>query len=532
MEEFNLNYPSHEEAQKSLSISSGQILFLVGANGSGKSTLMHVFANNNRGKARRITAHRQVWFNSDSIELTPASRQQTEQNITNVDHQAQSRWKDDYAQQRSQVTLFDLMDSENIEARKIANAARLGKMDTVRELANNQAPISKMNDILKISNLHFQIAIDKGSRIIAEREGCSSYSIAELSDGERNALLIIANVLTAPVNTLILLDEPERHLHRSIVSPLISTLLTYREDCGFVISTHDVSLPSDQKQSSVLLLRQYFHQTKSWFADYIDSIDKMDEETALAVLGSRRQLLFVEGKSSSLDLQIYQILFPNVTIKPLGSCTDVERVVRGLRVSEGNHWVCAIGIIDRDNRSNEECIELEHIGIIPLVQYSVESLYYHPNVIKAILTRVALVNEINIDKIFDEIVESLIESITLHKERMAARMVERKVKDLLSKKSPPWKEILLNNVEINFTTSSILQEEMGLIEQLLESKNIERLIARYPVRETPALEFISKKALFQSKEKYEQAVRKLLIESDDTKNMLKALINPVTVKLG
>ncbi len=104
----------------------------------------------------------------------------------------------------------------------------------------------------------------------------------------------------------------------------------------------------------------------------------LDEEVAIAVLGSRRTLLFIEGQISSLDIQLYQILYPKLTIKPLGSCVDVERVVKGIRESEENHWISAFGIIDRDNRSDDECEQLYSEGIIPLKQYSVESLYYHP----------------------------------------------------------------------------------------------------------------------------------------------------------
>jgi ABC-type cobalamin/Fe3+-siderophores transport system ATPase subunit len=531
MASFNINYPHQDEGQQTLTIESGQILFMVGPNGTGKSTLMHTFTNQNSGNVRRITAHRQVWFNSDSVDITPASRIQTEQQITNVDRQEQSRWKDDYAHQRSQATIFDLIDAENIEARKIADAARTGDMDVVASLALNQAPVAMMNDILRISNLHFQITIDAASKLMAIREGYAPFSIAQLSDGERNALLIISNVLTAKENTLILLDEPERHLHRSIVSPLISTLLSYRSDCAFVISTHDVTLPHDQEHCSALLLRKYNHQPKSWVVDYIPSVEGLDEDVATAVLGSRRTLLFVEGQISSLDIQLYQILYPRVTIKPLGSCVDVERVVKGIRESAENHWVSAFGIIDRDNRSDDECNQLYDEGIIPLNQYSIESLYYHPSVIRAILNRVATVNDIDPQQTYDEIIDAVINSITPHKTRLAARLVQRKVKDNLSRQAPDYRAIMSGNINIEFSTGTIFSEELQLIDTLLESKDIESLISRYPVRETPALAAISQGALFPSKEKYEQAVRKMVIESEEDLEMLRNLLSPVTLRV-
>ena len=150
MTEFNLNFPINSGEQKQLTIKSGEIIFMVGPNGSGKSTLMHQFNTQNSGNVRRITAHRQIWLNSDSVDLTPASRQQMETSIYNQDRQEKSRYKDDYAHQRSQATIFDLIDFENVDARKIAEAARAGKLDEVAALASEQSPISKMNDILRI----------------------------------------------------------------------------------------------------------------------------------------------------------------------------------------------------------------------------------------------------------------------------------------------------------------------------------------------------------------------------------------------
>lgn len=528
MSEFNLSYPAPDNQQEENKIESGQIMFLVGANGTGKSTLMHKFAIQNSGKVRRITAHRQVWFNTNSIDITPAAREQSEVNMTNRDQQAESRWKDDNAAQRSQVTIFDLIDSENVEARKIAKAARSGEMEAVKDLAAIQSPIAKMNDILKISNLEFQIKVDKGSKLLAEGKDCPDYSIAELSDGERNALLIIANVLTAPEDTLILLDEPERHLHRSIVSPLLSTLLTYRDDCAFVISTHDVSLPLDQKKSSSLLLRSYVHDPQQWIADYIDAVEEMDESTASAILGSRRNILFVEGTTSSLDAQLYHILFPSVSVRPVGSCVDVERIVRGLRSAEKIHWISSLGIIDKDNRSDDECEKLMSEGIAALEQYSVESIYYHPIVIDSVLNRVSKVSGIDAEAALENLTSGILDAIELHKDRMAARLVERRVKDKVLYETPSWKEILEADVDVTISSGEILNEEKQLIDKLLEEKNIAGLVARYPIRETPAMECVAKELGFLSQEKYEQAVRKMLCDSEEDRQKVINIIKPVT----
>lgn len=527
MSEFPLNYPGPEDQQVQLRVASGEFLFLVGANGTGKSSLMHVFSNQNTGHVRRITAHRQVWFHSDTIDLTPRGRQQTERSIINQDRQVTARYRDDYAEQRSQVTIFDLIDSENVEARKIADAARAGNLEEVQNLASGQSPIAKMNDILRISNLHFQVEVREGSKLSARREGHQPYSIAELSDGERNALLIIANVLTAPPETLILLDEPERHLHRSIVSPLLTTLLSYREDCAFVISTHDVSLPLDQPKCSSLLVRQYEHAPQSWSADYIEALEEIDDATASAVLGARKTILFIEGQPSSLDLQIYQILFPSVSIKAVGSCVDVEKIVRGIRASEENHWITAFGVIDKDNRSEEECDTLADDGIIALEQYSVESLYYHPNTVRSVLNRISAVSGIDPASAFDEFTTGIVRSIAEHKDRMAARIVERKVRDMLLQKAPNWQQILSGNVEVNFTSQNILSEEQALAESLILESNVAALVSRYPIRETPALGVVANCLGFQSVRAYEQAVRKMVVDDEAERECILSLIEPV-----
>lgn len=49
--------------------------------------------------------------------------------------------------------------------------------------------------------------------------------MAQLSNGERKAVLIAANALTVKEGTVLLIDEPERHLRRNIIEPFLSALV-------------------------------------------------------------------------------------------------------------------------------------------------------------------------------------------------------------------------------------------------------------------------------------------------------------------
>jgi ATPase subunit of ABC transporter with duplicated ATPase domains len=108
------------------------MLFILGANGTGKSSLMQEFASASKETTRRITAHRQTWFRSGSPEFTGKQRAEYEHNVFHYDRQANARWMDDYSQQRAQMAIYDLVNSENVRAREIMRAVdqkRTGDLD-------------------------------------------------------------------------------------------------------------------------------------------------------------------------------------------------------------------------------------------------------------------------------------------------------------------------------------------------------------------------------------------------------------------
>ena len=219
-----------------IALEAGGRLFIVGTNGSGKSALLqHLISSNQRENIRRISAHRQTWLQSGSIELTPRMRKEFSQQDMQQETQEQSRWLDYYAEQRQSAVLFDLVAKENARARRIAHHVDDRNTEKAQMVADESvSPFEQLNELLAFGTLLVKLENSNDEEILAHHQGASvPFSIAQMSDGERNAAIIAATVLTVEPGTVLLIDEPERHLHRSIIEPFLSALFECRWDCCF-----------------------------------------------------------------------------------------------------------------------------------------------------------------------------------------------------------------------------------------------------------------------------------------------------------
>ena len=80
----------------------------------------------------------------------------------------------------------------------------------------------------------------------AEKKPNEPYNAAEMSDGERVIFYLIGECLAAPDDAVIVIDEPEMHLHKSIQSDLWDAIEAERPDCLFVYLTHDVDFAASR----------------------------------------------------------------------------------------------------------------------------------------------------------------------------------------------------------------------------------------------------------------------------------------------
>jgi len=532
---FKLPVQRIDESQTEIDISPGQRLFVLGANGTGKSSLLHRFAATAGDQSRRISASRQMWFESSALQFSPAQKQQVEQQARNWDRHANSRWMEQNAQMRSGLTLYDLIDAENVEARAIANALRSGHEQLAKELALKTAPIAKINELLALSNLAIHISVEGGDRLMASKDGGTPYGAAELSDGERNALLIAADVLTAKAGTLLIIDEPERHLHRSIISPLLTHLFRYRDDCAFVVGTHDLMLPVDNPEARTLLVRSCKYsgrQATHWDVDLIPANADIDEDIKQDIVGSRRKIVFVEGKATSLDSPLYSILFPGVSVRPKGSSRDVEHAVHGIRNSETLHWVKAWGIIDNDGRDETSITSLQARGIYALPFYSVESVYYHPDLVLAVAKRQAAVIGDDGETKAQKAIQAAIRAAQNHFPRLAARAVEKTIRRNVFSSMPTQSQIeSKQDVNLHINTAAIVDGEIASLNAAAQAGDWTRILTRCPIRETPALDEIAKTVGLQNPNQYENAVLQMLREDASALDATRAMFGGLAADL-
>ncbi|MEO0953158.1 MAG: AAA family ATPase, partial [Pseudomonadota bacterium] len=448
MTQISLQVPN-DQGVTQIDLTQGERLYVLGPNGSGKSSLIHHFVTQQQQISRRISAHRQTWFTSDSLDMSAQAKRQSERNIQARDSQPESRWKDDLAPQRPNIAVYDLIDAENVRAREIAALVDAQELAQAVDKSKALAPVAAINELMQLSGIPIVLSVVENERVLARRDNSEPYSIAELSDGERNALLLAASVLTAPDGSLILIDEPERHLHRSIATPLLQSLFARRSNCFFVVATHDVVLASDDQDAKVLLLRECTYSGKranSWLVDLLTADSTIPDEIRQDILGSRRKLLFVEGTDESLDKSLYALLYPDATVLPKGNCRQVEQAVHAIRSTESVHWARPFGIVDGDGRDNDTIRALRDAGIIATEWYSIESIFYHPEVLLGIATRIAALDGSNAENRAGAAKEAAIAGASEARDHLCERLVKQKARELVFEHLP-GKE-LPNSIEV------------------------------------------------------------------------------------
>jgi hypothetical protein len=243
-------------------------------------------------------------------------------------------------------------------------------------------------------------------------------------------------------------------------------------------------------------------------------------------------VLFVEGDFNSLDVPIYAILFPGVSVLPRETCREVESAVEGIRSAEQLHWLRVWGIVDNDGRSREDADRLRAKSVFALPVFSVESLYYHPEMQRRAASKLARVTNADPEAAVGAASNAAVTLIDRHAERMCQRAVEKSLRERVLKNLPTQPQIAAGQaININIDVAGAVAVERGSFDEKVRNRDLSGLICRYPIRETGALAAIARHIGFQGTDQYEAAVLRVLIDEPDALIFVRALFDdlPATV---
>lgn len=496
-----------------VTVMAGSPVFILGRNGTGKSALVNSLAAQWKGKVIYMPGSRPSYFDNESLSMTPASRRDFTTTVTHWDSQPDTRWKSMLGTARNEKAIHDLQAAETQYKLDAANQIKAegSSSSAIARLQADNSPLDIVNSLLAQANLAVQLKVAGGE--LRAMQGDSLYSYARMSDGERSALVFAAEVVAAQPGMVFLIDEPELHLHSSIVVALVKALILERPDCGFVVCTHQLDLPVAVQGGAIVLVRDSVWQggtIASWDVDVIHDSEKIPEWLWVDVIGARRKILFIEGNDkTSLDQPLYSLLFPKVSLRPRDSCKDVMRAVEGLRAVEGVHRAKAFGLIDHDGMSAEQMSKFEDDGIYPLPIFAVESLIYSQEAQGAVAAQQAETLGIAPQEMLNEAKDNAIESLKGQgkKEHLASRVAERQVRDQLLSEIPTRQQLMAQAPgDLNIAIKSPYPDELARLTALVGTFDIHGIVSRYPVRESGVLDGIAKGLRFKNRDDYERAV--------------------------
>lgn len=232
-----------------------------------------------------------------------------------------------------------------------------------------------------------RILIESGQMLFTRPDVSApeAYSAMKLSAGEKAVIYYIGAVLYAPQHAVVMVDSPELFLHPSLMQSLWNRIELMRRDCAFVYVTHDLGFASSRADASVIWVRRYDPASSAWDYRLMPPHTEISDDVYLAVMGSRKPVLFIEGDGvHSIDARLYPLLFKDYSVQSLGSCNKVIEAVRTFNDLSGFHHLDSRGIVDRDRRDDKEVAYLRGRRIMVPDVAEIENILMLEEVVRAV----------------------------------------------------------------------------------------------------------------------------------------------------
>ncbi len=388
---------------------------VIGANGSGKTRFCNELMASHRGKAYRLSALKALFpINSDKEPLE-GSIDAMFQHINDMSPQVKNSANTEFDRLTYIMMLDEFRDLMNYKAHLLLGEPvefPKTKLDTTVRMWQEVFPKNKV--------------LRENGKLLFTTEGQSDkYSPLRLSDGEKAVLYFIGAVLYAMPDAVILVDDPETFIHHNIMHTLWNVIEEMRPDCTFIYNTHDLDFVSSRVDNQCVWVKAFDPEQKAWDYEVMPKSNNLSDALYLDILGSRKPVLFVEGDDThSIDSRLYPLIFPEYTVKPLGSCDKVIESVRSFSDLRSFHRLDSRGIVDRDRRTEDEVAYLRRKNIFVPNVAEIENILMLEGVVRA----VARYRRRRDDEVFGKVLNSVMKMFARDIKSQALQHVRHRVK--------------------------------------------------------------------------------------------------------
>ena len=173
------------------------------------------------------------------------------------------------------------------------------------------------------------------------------YYVESGSDGEKSIIQLIMFILLCPENSFVFIDEPENHFNTALLNELFNILENERNDIIFIYCTHNIDFIELRLDAKLIYLEKF--DGNEWVYNEFDSFEEISIENIINIVGTKKNILFIESEKEKLDYKLYYSLFDNYKVIPVSSC---ENVINNCKMLNSQNYLNlnreARGIIDND----------------------------------------------------------------------------------------------------------------------------------------------------------------------------------------
>lgn len=310
-------------------------------------------------------------------------------------------------------------------------------------------PVTKIDRVLELWREIFpenEVLRANGSLLFMSADG-DSRSQLKLSAGERLVLYYFGAVMYAPQGALIPIESPELFLHPSTLRRVWDRVESLRPDCTFVYTTHDLDFAATRSAATTIWVRGCNGDAREFDYMLLPVDSPLREDMYMAILGARRPVLFIEGDNThSIDFKLYPLVFPEHTVKALGSCDRVIESTRVFNSLEAFHKLDSLGIVDRDRRSEQEIAYLRRKKIMVPEVAEIENLLMVEGVIRV----VAEVHRRDPERAFQKVKDAVAAMFSAELRQQALQHTRHRVKHTME-----------HRIDGRFSSISKLEEHMA-----------------------------------------------------------------------